>query len=219
MQIVRVLETNYVTHDVKRFVLEKPQGFTFISGQATDVSINLPNWENELRPFTFTSLNEWDFLEFTIKIYEHEGVTHQLGKINRGSELILHDVFGTIQYQGKGIFIAGGAGITPFISILRNLYKNGEIIGNKLFFSNKTSSDVILEEELSKMLENNFIKIFTREKVAGHINQRIDKNFLMNYIADFNQHFYVCGPDEFVKDITSYLADLGAPTQTVVFEK
>jgi ferredoxin-NADP reductase len=41
----------------------------------------------------------------------------------------------------------------------------------------------------------------------------------LKYIGDFNQHFYVCGPDAFVKDITDLLLDLGAKADTVVFEK
>jgi predicted ferric reductase len=59
-----------------------------------------------------------------IKIYlDHEGVTNKLGSLNAGAELILHDVFGAIQYKGPGVFIAAGAGITPFIAILRSLFK------------------------------------------------------------------------------------------------
>ncbi len=70
--IVKILESGYISHDVKRFMVEKPPGFSFIPGQATDVSINHPDWKEKLRPFTFTSLNEWPNLEFIIKIYvEH----------------------------------------------------------------------------------------------------------------------------------------------------
>jgi ferredoxin-NADP reductase len=217
--IVKVLEANYITHNVKRFKLEKPAGYKFISGQATDVSLNLPEWENELRPFTFTSLNEWDYLEFTIKIYnERKGVTAMLGKTNKGAELILHDVFGAIQYKGTGVFIAGGAGITPFISILRSLDVSNKLEGNKLIFSNKTSADVILEEELTNMLKGNFIKVFTREHVIGFRRKRIDRDFLTEHIADFGQHFYVCGPDEFVTSISQLLKDLSASPQSVVIE-
>ena len=67
--VVTILESHYITHDVKRFVTNKPIGYSFIPGQATDVSINIPEWKNRLSPFTFTSLPDWDNLEFTIKIY------------------------------------------------------------------------------------------------------------------------------------------------------
>lgn len=97
--IVKILNTGKVTHDVKRFQIEKPQGYTFIPGQATEVSINLPTLKNERRPFTFTSLNSAGYLEFTIKIYpEHKGITNELGKLNPGSELIIRDVWGDISY-------------------------------------------------------------------------------------------------------------------------
>ena len=219
--LVKILESSYISHDVKRFIVEKPKGFSFIPGQATDVSINQPGWEDKLSPFTFTSLNEWPYLEFLIKIYdEHNGVTHQLGKTNAGTELILHDVFGTIQYKEPGIFIAGGAGITPFIAIFRDLYKQKKLLpGNALIFSNKTADDIILGEELTKMLGPAYINVFTRQGVIGFRERRIDRNFLIENIRDFSLHFYVCGPEIFVKDIVELLLSLGASADTVVIEK
>ena len=218
--VVKILKTEFITHDVKRFEVERPAGFEFIPGQAADVSIYLPDWKGQLRPFTFTCLKDQEYLEFMIKIYnDHEGVTNMLGRTNAGAELILHDVFGAIQYNGKGVFIAGGAGITPFVSIFRNLYRSGQLNGNLLIYSNKTADDVILEDELQMMLKNDFIKVFTRENVIGFLDRRIDRNFLIDTIGDFGQKFYLCGPDEFVKDITALLLELGATAETVVFEK
>jgi ferredoxin-NADP reductase len=217
---VKILECSYINHDVKRFVVEKPGGYTFIPGQATMISINQPEWRNELRPFTFTSLNEWPYLEFTIKIYEdHHGVTEQLGKTNAGATLLLHDVFGTIQYKGPGVFIAAGAGITPFIAILRDLYNRQMIAGNKLILSNKTSEDIIYGKELYNILGTDFINVFTREGVIGFRERRIDRNYLIDMIHDFSGNFYVCGPDDFVIDITGYLLSLGATAGSIVFEQ
>ncbi|MGN6602319.1 MAG: flavodoxin reductase [Ginsengibacter sp.] len=217
---VKILECSYINHDVKRFVVEKPGGYTFIPGQATMISINQPEWRNELRPFTFTSLNEWPYLEFTIKIYEdHHGVTEQLGKTNAGAMLLLHDIFGTIQYKGPGVFIAAGAGITPFIAILRDLYGRKIIAGNKLILSNKTSEDIIYGKELYHMLGPDFINVFTREGVIGFRERRIDRNYLIEMIRDFSAHFYVCGPDDFVRDMNSYLLSLGAVAGSIIFEQ
>jgi len=218
--VVKILEAEFITHNVKRFVLEKPPGYTYTSGQATDISVNQPEWKNELRPFTFTSLVEWDYLEFMIKIYpERNSVTNQLGKTNAGAELILHDVFGAIHYKGPGVFIAGGAGITPFMSIFRNLEKQKQLAGNKLLYSNRTSDDVIMEKELQKMLDKDFIKVFTREHVIGFLGNRIDRDFLVNTIGDFSGHFYLCGPDGFVNDIKALLVELGADAEALIFEE
>ena len=220
MHTVKILKAEYITHDVKRFAVEKPAGFTFVPGQATELSINRPELEDEKRPFTFTSLNEWDYLEFVIKIYrDHKGVTNALGQANAGDELIIREPWGTIQYQQPGTFIAGGAGITPFIAILRQLSKNGQIPGNSLVFSVKTSDDLILETEFREMLGTNFHTIFTRENVMGYRERQIDKHYLIETVKDFSQHFYVCGPDKFVTDITSILEELGASSDSLVFER
>ncbi len=218
--IVKVLEANFITHDVKRFVLEKPPGYTFIPGQGTDISINLPEWKDKPRPFTFTGLNKWDYLEFMIKIYpEYHGVTDMLGKTNVEAELIIGDVFGAIQYQGPGIFIAGGAGITPFMAIFRELYDKKKLRGNRLINSNKTIDDVIMGTEIQKMLKTDFINIFTREQVIGFVSRRIDRKFLIENVVDFGQNFYLCGPASFVSDISKLLLDLGVNVKALVIEK
>lgn len=218
--IVKVLQSFYITHDVKCFMVEKPENYDFVPGQATDVSINFPGWEDKLRPFTFTNLREHKYLEFMIKIYrDHDGVTEKLGGINAGAELILHDVFGAIQFKGQGTFIAAGAGITPFISIFRDLYKQNKLYGNKLIYTNKTSDDVIMDAELRRMLKNDYAKVFTRETVIGFTEKRIDRNFLIEHISNFGQHFYVCGPSKFVENITTHLLELGVTSDSLVVEE
>ena len=172
---VKILSVENVTHNVRRYQLSKPDSYQFKPGQATDIVINLPKWKEERRPFTFTSLNDWDYLEFTIKSYtDHDGVTNQLGKLHAGDELILHDVFGAINYKGEGVFIAGGAGVTPFIAIFRQLQKDGKLGNNKLIFSNRTSKDIILKDEFEKMLGDNFINTLTDEKTDQYDNRKID---------------------------------------------
>ena len=218
--IVKIISVEPVTHDVKRFTIQKPAGFKFKPGQATEVSINTPALKNEKRPFTFTSLNDNRHLEFTIKIYEnHNGITKELGKLKHGDELIIRDVWGAIEYKGEGVFIAGGAGITPFIAILRQLNSENNIANNTLIFTNKTESDIILEKELDEMLGDNFINTLTDEKKSGFENRRIDTDFLKEKITNFSQNFYVCGPPPFVEAISKALSSLGAKTDAVVFEK
>jgi len=217
--IVKVIESNFINHDVKRFLVEKPEGFDFTPGQAVNLSINDPEWINELRPFTFTNQKETNNLEFIVKIYnKHKGVTNKLAGINKGDELILHNVFGAIHYEKPGIFIAAGTGITPFLAIFRDLYKKNKLRGNKLIFLNKTSLDIIAFNELNRMFKQDILHVLTREGVVGFKGKRIDRNFLIENIADFSQHFYVCGPSDFVEDILRILKDLGASSDSLIFE-
>ena len=218
--IVKILQIKDITHNVKSFRFEKPLNYTFIPGQATEVSINKPGWEKEKRPFTFTSLNEYPYLEFTIKRYaDHDGVTNRLHQLKEGDELIIRDVWGAIEYKGTGYFIAGGAGITPFIAILRQLHKDHNLKGNKLIFANKTAADIIYEGELLSMLGNDFINVLSEENNNQYRQGRINEDFLKKEIPDFNTHFYVCGPDKMISDINDMLVKLGAHPERVVFEK
>lgn len=218
--IVKILSTYKVLYNVRQFNVEKPQGFKFTPGQAIDLSINQPDWKDKKNPFTFTSLEEDPYLQFTIKIYpdHEEGVTRYLDTLREGDELIISDAWGAIEYKGPGYFIAGGAGITPFIAILRRLYKDGEIDGNTLYFSNKTNKDQILEDELKMMLGNKVHFTTTNDHGEGD-HRRINMDFLKQEGVNIKKHFYVCGPDEMVKDLTEDLEKLGAQADSVVFEK
>jgi len=217
---VKILAIENVTHNVKRFKLSKPESYSFEPGQATDIVINLPEWKKERRPFTFTGLNNWNYLEFTIKIYsDHEGVTNQLGKLQAGDELILHDVFGAIQYKGEGTFIAGGAGVTPFIAIFRQLQKDGDIGDNQLIFSNKKSDDIILRNEFEKMLGRNFINTLTQEKTEKFDGILIDKDYLKEKIKNLSKYFYVCGPLPMIDSVCESLKELGADYDKIVIDK
>jgi ferredoxin-NADP reductase len=218
--IVKILEIKVITHNVRSFRVEKPEGYCFEPGQATDVAINLPEWKAEKRPFTFTGLNEWPYLEFTIKGYtDHEGVTNKLHKLTIGDELIIADVWGAITFKSEGYFIAGGAGITPFMAILRQLNQHRALRTNQLFFSNKTEADIIYHQELVNMLGRNARFILTSEQNPEYDGGHINKTYLTQHIKDFTKPFYVCGPDEMVAQITTILKELGADPETLVFEK
>jgi ferredoxin-NADP reductase len=217
---LRILSITQVTHDVRCIRLEKPAGYQFTPGQATDVAINKEGWINEKRPFTFTSLNDDPYLEFTIKCYDdHDGVTKQVGRLNEGDELIIDEPWGAIEYKGRGYFIAGGAGITPFIAILRQLHRDNGAAGNKLFFSNKTSRDIIYEQELKSILGDNALFIVTEGDGDPYLHDFIDDIFLDVHVKDYKQQFYICGPDAMIKSISDIVVAKGADPNAVVFEK
>jgi len=218
--LVKIKLIKNITHDVLQVVTEKPKNYNFTPGQATEVAINRKGWENEKRPFTFTSLPDIDFLEFTIKTYpSQKSVTNKLLQLKINDELILQDVFGTIAYKGEGIFIAGGAGVTPYISILRYLQTKNEIGENKLIFANKKKNDIILEHEFQKLLGNNFINILSDEKINGYMHGHITEDFLKANIGNFDQYFYICGPPPMIESIEKQLENLNVDKKHMVREE
>lgn len=217
--VVKITEIEPITHDVHLIRVEKPEGYKFTPGQATEVAVSQENWKEKLRPFTFTSLNEEPFLEFNIKSYaDHNGVTKKIGSLKEGDELILHDVWGAIHYKGPGTFIAGGAGITPFIAIFRQLEKDGKAHGNQLIFANKTAKDIIRKEDLQRILGKYFHNILDGEENPKYDYGRIDKLYLQKRIDDLNQNFYICGPDPMMKAIQKSLKELGASEEVFTVE-
>jgi ferredoxin-NADP reductase len=217
--IVKIQHIEQITHDVKRFRVEKPAGYSFTPGQATGVAINSPEMKKKRRSFTFTGLNEDPFLEFTIKIYpEHEGLTRELDRLLPGAELVIGNPWGAIKYRGKGIFIAGGAGITPFLAIFRDLHRRNELAGNILLYANKTRADIILEQELAGMLGGAFINILSREKAEGYLHGHINEELIRNHAGDFTGQFYLCGPPEMMKSVTEILAGMGIDRKGVIMD-
>ena len=217
--VVRILETGPVTHNVKLFRVEKPVGYAFIPGQATEISVNTPELKYEMRPFTFTGLTSSPYLEFIIKRYpERRGVTDALHRLDVNDELILHDVFGELTFRGTGVFIAGGAGITPFISIFRNLEKEGQLKENYLIFGNKARRDIILEKELRNLLGDNFVNILSEEPLPDHFFGFIDEDLLKSTIKSFDTRFYVCGPPPMMDYVVPALKKLGASDEAITIE-
>lgn len=216
---VKIKSIKQITHDVKQFRLEKPLGYQFTPGHATEVSIDKDEWRDEKRPFTFTSLNNEDDLEFVIKIYpDHDGVTKELDTLKSGDHLIIRDNWGAIEYKGDGYVIAGGAGITPYIAMFRDLNERDKLNGLHLFFSNKTDKDIILKDELDQMLGNNVTYIITGQEDTNHQTGYINKEFLKKEVDDFDTHFYVCGPPQMTKDINGILEECGASPDAVVLD-
>ncbi len=216
---VKIKSIVHVTHDVLQIVTEKPNGVVFVPGQATEIFIDKKGWQNEGRPFTFTCLPNDDYLEFTIKTYpEHKGVTNELLSLKAGDNLIVNDIFGAIEYKGEGTFIAGGAGVTPFISIFRDLKEKNSLGKNKLIFANKTKADIIMKDEFENMLGDNFVNILSDEKIENYGYGRISEDFIKKNGTSSDSYFYLCGPPPMMDALEKQLTNLKVPADKIVKE-
>lgn len=217
---VKIKSIEHVTHDVLHIVIEKPFGADFKPGQATEIFIDKQGWQNEGRPFTFTGLPKDDHLEFMIKTYpDRKGVTNELLSLKAGDSLIVNDIFGAIDYKGEGTFIAGGAGVTPFISIFRDLKEKNKLGINRLIFANKSKADIILKDEFSDMLGENLINILSKEKTDEYAFGQISRDFLKDNMAPEGGHFYLCGPPPMMDAIEKELSELKVPADRIVKEE
>nr|HPI80540.1 flavodoxin reductase [Cyclobacteriaceae bacterium] len=148
----------------------------------------------------------------------HKGVTNELLNLKPNDELVVGESWGTIGYKGEGLFIAGGAGITPFISILRHLKSKNELGGNKLIFANKAKADIINEDEFKRMLGKNFINVLSDERAEGYGHGYVTKGLLQPHLEKGGM-VYVCGPGPMMEAVEKQLMELGVDGKAIVKEE
>lgn len=219
LQKVKILSIKNLTSDTKSFVIEKPTEYSFRSGQALYLSVNGGFSSDERRAYTIASSPKSSNLELIIKIYyDKPSFTHILDKLKVGDYLWVSKAFGNLDYNTlkypNFVFVAAGSAITKFLSLMRTLKVDNESeLKNIVFlYSNKTKSDIILEDELKEIFSkysNNLVLVLSREKVDGYVFGRVDESLLRNYVSK-DSKVVVCGSDDFVKqmiDVSRKLQD------------
>lgn len=216
---VTLLQTVQLTPDTKSYVFTRPDGYTFTPGQATDLALTDPEWADEQRPFTFTGHPNARVLSFVIKSYfDHDGVTKQLWSLDPGDEVEIGAPWGAFKTAGPGVFVAGGAGITPFIPIIDALARSDDLSGSKLIFANHRFRDIILRDHFEgyQGLECHFV---TQDGEQADAAGRLDGDVLGQAIADFDGTFYVCGPPPMMESVLSFLHDKGVKDDQILQEE
>lgn len=220
---VTILSVGFATHDVKRYIVSKPDDYEYTPGQYTTVILDKPGLRDDKRTFTFTGRPYDKVLEFTVKSYhDHNGVTHALWDSKPGDSLHISEAKGTILYDKPGIFLAAGAGITPFLSIFRTLWASGELQDCHLLYSNKTKADIIKEHELTHYFSqqgNGILLTLTRKSAMGYVSGRITEAVLREFCPNCDRMAYICGPTGFVENMKQIVQAVGIKSDAIVFER
>lgn len=212
-------EIEPVTPDTYRLMFNRPDGFAFESGQAVEMKILKDGLKDEGRKFTMTSKPNDAHLEFVIKSYpDHDGVTAEIPKLVMTDQVSVTEPFGAITDHGPGVFIAGGAGITPFISILRKQQQEGAGQA-QLIFANKTADDIILKEMWQSMAAVDETFVIDEGDVPDARKGHIDKALLEDVVDDKEQPFYICGPQPLVDEARDALRDMGVAEDRIITEE
>lgn len=211
-----------VTHDTVHLVFDRPDGYEFHPGQANHWGLDIPGFEHAGKPFTMISLPEEDRLDFIIKVYDtaanpdHDGVTERIGAMEPGDRVFVDEPSGDIRDEGPGVFIAGGAGITPFVPLLRARQAAGTLDGCTLIYANKAERDIILRDTWEAMEELRSIFVTSEEK--DQPNGRIDAGFI-DEMTGFDNRFYVCGPPPMMRSVIADLRAYGVGDANIIVEK
>lgn len=177
------------------------------------------------RAFSIASDPNSEIMEFFI-VKEHGGHRSHFLDSKIGDKFTISGPSGQFRFipeeDKKVLFIAGGTGFAPFLSMMRDIKKNNYDTDAILVYSVKYPSEIILKDELYSLSEELKIKKFitvTRpaegdnwDGEKGHI----DSNRIKSYAPDVTERtVYICGPLNFVKAMKESLAELNVDPKKV----
>ena len=215
-----------VTHDMRHLVLRlvEPDEVKFFPGQYMDISV--PGTD-EVRSFSMANTSSKDgLLEFVIKVYP-DGLFSQFldTRLAVGDRLDLTGPFGVFTLrEGDAdlVFIGGGAGMAPILSLLRSMAERGISRKAVFFYGARGQRDLCFEEELAAIADKlpnfTYIPALSDEDWDGENGLITDVvKRLTGGLA--GAHAYVCGPPPMVEAALPLLETLGVPEKRIYYDK
>ena len=185
----------------------RPPLFSFFPGQFCQIKNPTYLKPEEARCFSIASAPHESHLEFAFKVYG--SWTKQLGRARIGDSLHISGPFGKFTWSQdlpNAVFLAGGIGITPFISMLRSIQRSPRKSTITLLYGNRTEADIAYRSEIQAMVDtlpqSKVIHILSNttsgDSWTGY-RGFFSKEILLKEIAfDKSPSFFVCGPPPFV---------------------
>jgi predicted ferric reductase len=210
---------------------EKKGRFDFLPGQFQFLTFMSPGLPSEEHPFTIASSpTEEGWHASTIK--ESGDFTSLIGNVTPGDPIAVQAPFGRFSYslypkEKDLVFIAGGIGITPLMSMLRHMRDSRADLKVLLLYSNRTEDDIVFRKELEEMSSVSLpglrvVHVLSRagESWSGE-RGRIDADFVKQHIGGSagDKTFYVCGPPPMMAGLIAGIIKLGVPPSRVRSER
>jgi propane monooxygenase reductase subunit len=238
--VAEVVSKDAVTHDMRHLVLRliEPGEVKFFPGQYMDISV--PGTE-EVRSFSMANTSSRDgLLEFVIKVYPGGLFSQYLDSaLQAGDRLELTGPFGVFTLRDSDaelVFVGGGAGMAPILSLLRSMAERGIHRKATFFYGARTKRDLCFDEELraiATMLPNfSYVPALSDHDPASRDWDGGDWDGETGLITDVVKrragqhagplaaaHAYVCGPPPMVEAAIPLLETLGVPDKRVYYDK
>jgi propane monooxygenase reductase subunit len=222
-----------LTHDIRRLVLRLPEPLVFNAGQYMDIMI--PGADGEHRSFSMANTpGQPDRLEFMIKLYEGGHFSGLLSESANGNGIKVGDAleckgpYGVFTLRDSSprrlVFIAGGAGMAPIVSLLRSMEEKGTQRPATFYYGARTSDDLFVLDELERLAaalpELTFVPALSDsadgwEGEAGLITDVVDR--MEPDLTDVDA--YLCGPPPMVDAAIALLERRGCPESRIYFDK
>ncbi|MCB9146515.1 MAG: ferric reductase-like transmembrane domain-containing protein [Anaerolineales bacterium] len=175
---------------------------------------------NEAHPFTISSAPQADELRVTVKA-AGDFTRHLFQHLQPGMDAVVEGAYGLFNYKTgaeKQIWVAGGIGITPFLSFLRDL-KTELAHDVHFYYTVRHPEEAVFKDEIEAIIKQH-------PKLKAHIRfssqhgslsvDEIAKNAGGNLSA---HHVYMCGPFPMVQAFEKKFIETGVPSGNIHFEE
>lgn len=194
----------------------KPYGkknINFLPGQFVYVRFNNQSVGTEPHPFSLSSAPTDPFVRITVKITGD--YTLKLPNLKRGDKTYLFGPYGSFGQninKEKSIWIGGGIGITPILSLLRNEKYRKEFNSTKIYYCYRTPDEGVFNDEITQLVQDTpqitFIKWCTDE------NRRLTaKKIIGMEDVDNINSVLCCGPPIMMESLKQQFVELGLPEE------
>jgi ferredoxin-NADP reductase len=220
----RLLNRVEVAEGTMAFHFEKPPGFDFKPGQSADLTLlNPPETDSEgnVRTFSIASAPFEDKLMFATRMRD-TAFKRSLKKVPLETVVKMDSAMGSFTLHKNSakpaVFLAGGIGITPFSSIVRQAGHDRAPHNLYLFYSNRRPEDALFVEVLQNLEKTNpkfrFIATMTEmprsKKTWKGETARINREMLSKYLNDLRGPiYYIAGPPIMVSGMRKMLVGSG----------
>ncbi|HEY7391961.1 MAG TPA: FAD-dependent oxidoreductase [Bryobacteraceae bacterium] len=231
--VVPLTKREEVAEGTMAFHFEKPGGFQFRAGQAIDLTLLDPpetDAEGNTRAFSLASPPFESDLMIATRMRD-TAFKRVLGKSTLGLQLRLEGPSGSFVLHRKAekpaIFLAGGIGITPFRSMIRQATHEKAAHQMYLFYSNNRPEDAAFLDGLNELAKQNqnFHLIATMTAMdRSHREWKgevgfINKDLIAKHLPAFEGIYYVAGPPDMVTAMRSMLIEAGADEDDIRSEE
>ena len=228
--VAEVVSKDPVTHDMRHLVLRliEPGEIKFFPGQYIDIAV--PGTD-ETRSFSMANTSSrGGRLEFVIKVYPDGLFSHFLDTtLQVGDRLQVTGPYGMFTLrEGDNdlVFIGGGAGMAPILSLLRSMAERGLTRKATYYYGARGRRDLCFEDELRALEDTlpGFRYIPALSEAAADEDWDGETGLITDVVkrhADglAGVHAYVCGPPPMVEAALPLLETLGVPEQRIYYDK
>jgi predicted ferric reductase len=181
---------------------------------------------SEPHPFTISSSPTQDRLSISVKSVGD--FTATIGDTKTSDRAYIDAPYGAFSFLNHDaqnlVFVAGGIGVTPFMSMMRYLVDNGLDRNVLLIWGNKTERDITFRDELENMVAHmpslRVVHVMSNQDDWPGETGYVDAKMLERYMRGVeNPQVFVCGPPVMMPKVINALRDLGVPKQRIHYEQ